>query len=173
MIKYTVADSPNDSAEVNVIDDDSLPAIEIVTDSGDVAESNRTANFKLTATGLTATTTLMINATPAEDGSDFLTDAIAGTEAEFSVEFTDPDNDDIYNGLLPVTLDNDTTGEATGDIKLVLNPDSDSVPTYRLGSSTEGVITIWDDDAPELKITANSQVLTEGEGCYRRLCHIK
>ena len=47
----------------------------------------------LSATGLSATTTLVINATPAEDGSDFLSDAIADTATEYSVEFSDSDND--------------------------------------------------------------------------------
>ena len=71
--------NPNNRAIVTIVDDESTPVISIVADSGDVAENAGPAMFKLTATGLTATTTLSINATPAEDGADFLTDAIAGT----------------------------------------------------------------------------------------------
>ena len=33
-----------------------------------------------------------------------------------------------------------------------------SPATYRLGSITEGTITVWDNNAPELKITAGSPV---------------
>ena len=84
-IAYTVGAAPNNSAVVNVVDDDSLPLIEILADSGNVGENVGPANFKLTATGLTVDTTLEINATPAEDGSDFLTDAVASTTSDFSV----------------------------------------------------------------------------------------
>ena len=162
-IKYTVAPAPDNSAEINVIDDDSLPVILISADSGNAAENIGTASFNLTATGLTETTSLMINATPTEDGHDFLTNAIAGTAADFEVQFSDPDGDNTYTGELSVTLDNDSTGEVTGDIKVTLNADPDSGATYRLGSDTEGVITIYDDDAPELEITAGDPV-AEAEG---------
>ena len=154
-ITYTVASSPDNSAIVNVFDDDSLPTISIAADSGEVAESAGTAQFMITATGLTATTTLSVNATPAEDGSDFLTDAIADTAADFSVQLSDNDGDDTYNGLLAVPLDDDLIGEMTGDIKLTLNAKSTG---YHLGSTTEGVITIWDDDAPELKISIGNPI---------------
>ena len=66
-------------------------------------------------------------------------------------------------GLLSVALDNDTTGEPTGNIKLTLNSDPDQNKTYQLGSATEGKITIWDDDAPELSISAIESAITEGE----------
>ena len=156
-IEYTVAPAPNNSAIVNVVDDDSLPEIMIDADSGDVAEnvSGGKAKFKLSATGLTATTNIVVKATPAEDGSDFLTDAIADTEATFTVEFSDSDGDDTYTGEFEVELDNDSTGEATGDIKLTLNTNP---AVYRLGSAVEGVLTIYDDDAPILKITAGNPV---------------
>ena len=154
-IVYTVAPSPFDTANVNVIDDDALPVLEIAADSGDIAENASNPSFTLMATGLIATTTLTINATPAEDGSDFLTDAVADTMSSVPVQFDDPDGDGIYTGEFPIALDNDTVGEATGDIKLTLNAN----PTaYRLGTTLEGVLTVWDDDAPELKITAGLPV---------------
>ena len=154
-ISYFAADSPNNTAAVIVYDDDSPPTIMIDADSGDVAENIGMAEFNLTATGLTGTTTIMVNATPSEDGADFLTDAIADTAKDFPVEFTDPDGDSTFNGTLSVTLDEDEVREATGDIKLTLNA---SAQVYRLGSTTEGVITIWDNDAPELKVTAGEPV---------------
>ena len=132
-----------------------LPTITIVADSGSVAENAGPAKFKLTATGLTATTTLMINATPTEDGHDFLTYTVADSSANFPVEFSDQGNG-TYIGELSVTLDNDRDGEATGKIKLTLNANT---AIYQLGSTTEGKITIYDDDAPELKIEGGDSVL--------------
>ena len=132
-----------------------LPTINILSDSGNVAENAGPAKFKLTAIGLTTTTTLMINATPAEDGHDFLTYTVADTSANFPIEFLEQDNG-TYIGELSVSLDNDRDGEATGKIKLTLNANT---AIYQLGSTTEGKITIYDDDAPELKIEGGDSVL--------------
>ena len=159
-VSYMLPTSPIPTATLNVYDDDSPPTIWIAADSGGVAESDESANFKLSATGLITTTSITINATPAEDGSDFLTDAVADTAAEFSVEFSDTDGDNTYTGEFPVALHNDDDGEATGDIKLTLNASS---TVYRLGPTTEGSITIWDDDAPELKISAVAPMITEAD----------
>ena len=154
-ITYTVAAEPNNSASISVFDDDSLPIISIDADSGEVIENEGPAQFILTATGLSATTTLAINATPAEDGGDFLATSIANNAADFSVEFSDPDGDNTYSGELSVVIENDRIGEATGDIKLTLNT---KPIVYRLSSATEGVLTIFDDDAPELQITAGNPI---------------
>ena len=42
-INYTVAASPNNTAAVNIIDDDNLPLISIAANNGDVAESAETS----------------------------------------------------------------------------------------------------------------------------------
>ena len=148
---------------VEVIDDDSLPIISIVADNGNVAEHSGPAEFLLTATGLSSTTTLDINAIPTELGSaDFLSNSVEDIAADFSVVFSDPDSDNTYTGELLVALDNDTNGEATGEIKLTLNVDPKPSRTYRLSSATEGTITILDDDAPELEIEGVESV-TEAE----------
>ena len=167
VITYSIDESLENSGTVKIVDDDSLPIISIVADNGDVAESTGSAKFMLTATGFNndSNLPLSINATPAEDGSDFLTDSIADIATDFSVEFSDIDGDNIFTGEIEVTLDDDKTGEPTGDIKLILNSDPNSANTYQLGETTEGVITILDDDAPELSITAGSSV-TEGESDF-------
>ena len=82
---------------------------------------------------------------------------------DFTVNFTDPDDDDTYTGTLSVMLEEDEVGEATGDIKLTLNTDPDSGHTYRLSTEVEGTITILDNDAPELTITGGDPV-TEAVG---------
>ena len=161
-LSYTIS-ATHTPAMVEVVDDDSLPEITIVADNGEVAEHLGPAQFMLMATGLSGDTTLEINATPAEDGGDFITDTVA-SKADFSVPFTKSESDDTYHGILSVTLDDDMIGEATGDIKVTLNTDPDPANTYRLGDTVEGVITIWDDDAPELSIAGGNSVTENPAG---------
>ena len=154
--EYEVAATPRNIANVMVIDDESIPVIEIIPESGSVAENGGPAKFKLVAGRLSATTTLMINATPAEgtdeagNDHDFLAASVENTESIFTVEFSDQGNG-IYFGELAVAVDNDDVGEATGTIKLTIH--ENQAKTYQLGSVTEGTITVWDDDAPELSIS--------------------
>ena len=51
-------------------------------------DSNQ-AKFKLTATGLTEATRLLINATPENVGNNFLSTSIAGVPAAYPVDFDD------------------------------------------------------------------------------------
>ena len=51
---YNLATAPDNSATLNVIDDDSLPVIEITADNGEVVESIAMAAFNLSATDLKA-----------------------------------------------------------------------------------------------------------------------
>ena len=159
---YVLAIAPDNSARVTVYDDDSPPTISVASDSGDVFENvdGGEAKFDLSANGLTQAETLMINATPAEDGGDFLAST---TTADFSVDFSDPDGDHTYTGELSVTLDNDSNREATADIKLTLNADTMSPATYQLGTITEGTLTVLDDDAPELSVSAISASIIEAD----------
>ena len=148
------------SAIGTIIDDDKFPFISIVADSGAVSENAGPAKFMLIGRGNVPTTSIMIKATPSEDGSDFLTDAVADTEIEIPVTFTDSDGDNVYTGEFPVELENDDNGEATGKIQLTLKENS-AVYLLEPQSETVGKITIWDDDTPELTIIAGPAV-TEG-----------
>ena len=161
LVKYVVGAAPNNMASVRVFDDDSLPTISIKADNGGIAESAGTANFMLTATGLTTTGSISVNATPSEVSGDFLTDAVADSPSDYSVQFSDADGDSIYTGTLGISLDNDGIHEATGSIKLVLNT---KTTVYRLGSTTEGRLTIWDNEAPELRVRVDTESITEGMG---------
>ena len=58
-------------------------------------------------------------------------------------------------------------GEVTGYIMVTLNPDPDTLATYQLGTAVSGVITVWDDDAPELAIVAGEPVI-ESDGAVAR-----
>ena len=152
-VTYIVAAAPNNSATLNIIDDDSTPTISIAADSGEVRENQGPAQFKLSATGLFSTTTLSINATPTENMGDFLAAADENVASDYSVEFSDADNDNVYTGTLPVQLVNDNIGEVTGEIELQINA---KTQIYQLGATTTGIITVRDDEAPELSITAGN-----------------
>ena len=79
-LNAVLANDPDDlTITVSILDDESIPVVSIEPDSGEVSETGP-AQFKLTATGLTATEILKISATPAEDGADFLTDAVDGDQ---------------------------------------------------------------------------------------------
>ena len=132
-------------------------------DNGGVIENAGTAEFELSTTGFAVTSNLTINATPVEVLGDFLTDAVAGTASNFDVEFSDPDGDNTYTGTIAIPIHDDSGGEATGSIQLWLNKDTAAVTSYQLGNIREGAKTIWDDDAPELSLTANSPNVTESE----------
>ena len=162
-IAYTVASSPDDSAEIAIYDDDSPPTVWISADSGEYPEGPTEAPFEVSATGMTGTTLLYINATPTEMGSDFLQNSRQDDAQVYEVTFEDSDGDSTFTGELAEPLHNDGVGEATGNIKMTLNAEQGATPTYRLGTITEGVLTIWDDDAPELEITAGDPV-TEAVG---------
>ena len=122
----------------------------------------RQARFMLTATELRRDTIVPVNATPfAVNNSTYLSSGVAGFDNDFDVSFTDPDNDGTFEGVLALTLDDDLIGEVTGDIRLRLNANP---ARYRLSTVTEGVITVWDDDAPELDIKALTPTITEADG---------
>ena len=88
---------------------------------------------------------------------------LPGNADDFRVPFTDPDNDGTFTGVLSLTLDNDDDGEVTGDIRLRLNANP---ARYRLSTATEGLITVWDDDAPELDIKALTPTITEADRAH-------
>ena len=166
---YKVAAAPANTKAISVKDDDALPFISIAAENGGVAENAGPATFEISATGLTASTTLMINATPKEDGGDFIKDAYE-VATDFSVTFYDYDGDDVYTGTLTLAVVDDqsmqvnllkdnTDGGPTGSIKLELNVVSTD---YRLGSTTEGTKKIWDNETPELHVSADYTV-TEGD----------
>ena len=151
---YTIASAPNNEASIDVYDDDGLPIIMIETDNEDVIEREEPVMFELVAMGLTQSTTLMINYTPAEDGGDFLANEIQGKPATHPVVFTNPNGGTVYTGKIPISLVADNKGEISANIQLTINSDPEHQDSYKLGSTTTAKIKILDDDAPELSITA-------------------
>ena len=170
-INYTVAASPDNSAVINVLDDESLPIVSIMADNGDVGEHLGQADFTLTATGLTSETTLMINATPSHINgfglADFLANDVEDIAADYPVTFSDPDGDNVYIGILSIPIDDDNVvdiGFIIPDVQVTLNTPLDlAKATYKLGSTTMGTITVHDNEVPLLAIRATSSNITEGD----------
>ena len=147
--------------DVIIIDDESLPVIEILPSTERTLENTGSVSFTLTATQMTAATTLTVRATPAEVSSDFLASSVQDQYVDSVVNFT-PDSSGNYTSEISITLDNDLIKEASGEIQLTLNSDpAFPASTYLVGDVTSVTATILDDDAPELSITAGPPV-TEG-----------
>ena len=150
-----------------ILDNDAVPVITIAADSGYVEEAspNTTprvmARFILSATGLRLTRTLMINATPTEENTSFLSLEVANIAKNFPVEFTDPEGDGTYTGLLSVDIQSDDDTEDNGEITLTLNPVNPDTATYKLGSAVSGTIFAVDDDytrqVPRVSIELESE----------------
>ena len=88
-----------------IIDDE--PEVSIAADSGFVNENEGPAMFMLSATGLSETRTLSINATPDQGELNFLTEGASGVADDFDVEFRDDDADGTYTGMLSLAIVDD------------------------------------------------------------------
>ena len=111
-IEYTVAPAPDNTATINVTDDDSLPILAIKADNGDVSESIGFASFEFTLTGVTADTSIRINVTSTEVDSDFLDPTFKNKSNVTTQTFRDPDNDGTYTASVGISISNDSIGEA-------------------------------------------------------------
>ena len=166
---YVVATAPANSASIEVVDDDSLPTLTIAANAEDVAENvaGGMVAFTITAAGLSAEASFDVYFTPAEvDSGDFLATSVQDTQDSESLTFNSAGN---YTDEIMIALDNDTVGEVTGEIMVTINVDpasTDSDPgtfaKYQVGNKDSATTRIWDDDAPELKISGGATV-TEGD----------
>ena len=82
-----------------------------------------------------------------------------------SVRFTDSDGDDIYTGEIWLSvsswINNDSIPEPDANMKLTLAASTG----YQLGTTTEGVIRVIDDDGiPTIAIKADQGSIVENEG---------
>ena len=147
--------------DVTIVDDESLPVIEISPPTDETLENGDPVTFTLTATQMTTPTTLSVRYTPAEVASDFLAGTVQGQYIDSEVDFA-PDTDGNFTGEISVTLEDDQVNEATGKIQVTINADpAFPASTYIVGSSNNAQATILDDDAPELIISSGVPV-TEG-----------
>ena len=165
---YTVAGSPANSAEVNITDDDSLPLLTISAPTVGTAESADMVNFVITTT-TNLGSDFRVRYDPSEVSSDFLNAAATPTsqeaETEQDIDFTGSSG--TFTATLSVPIHDDDVGERTGQIQVELLPDDASIPTYRIATNGTQIVmaTIYDDDAPELKIAGDGPV-TEGTATH-------
>ena len=166
--RYTVAASPNDSARIKVFDDETTtPIVSIVEDNGSISEDSTATSmtFKLTATGYTTDGIREIVAELSDSDGDFVHDGIEYVALTYMVNFTDPDDDDIYTGDLIVQnyLKKDSDPEPDANIHLTLQYDNDS--SYRFGANEVGVIRVRDDDTVRtVSMVADNGSYREGSG---------
>ena len=154
--RYDVAAPPNNRAIINVNDDDSLPQLTIADATTGTPETAGMVNFTVTTT-TNPGDSLTVRYDPAEVSTgDFLdSDPSNDQEAinEKLVNFSTNDNGITYTGTLTVPIHDDGVGESTGMIMVTILNEVGAYRTYEVGATNNSAMaTIWDDDAPELKI---------------------
>ena len=158
-------DATNNRATLIVLDDDSMiPVFAITRPTENIAESDGTVEFTITAYEDQAKTnsidpgrSISIQYTPENLATgNFL--LASGTAETTIVNFNERDG--IWTDTFSVTIDDDSTGEATGRIKVTLNDDPATNDSYTVstGDDKAAEVSIWDDDAPELSIVSGPNV---------------
>ena len=163
---YTVASSPNNTAVVNVIDDDSLPLLTISAPSNPTPENNGQVNFTI-STAANVGSPVTLRYLPAEVAfGNFLDESVIPSQESTTsqtINFSSSSINGLYSAVLPVSIHDDDVGERTGSIQVTLLSDNAMIETYRVAStgSETAIATIADEDTPELSITGVGPV-TEG-----------
>ena len=158
-----VVNSANNSATINVEDDDAeIPVLVISGPSGGTAETEDTVEFTVTAyddqaksNSIDPERTIEVQFTPDEvDSGDFLFDSIEGVVDTITLTFTE--NNNLWTDTFTIDISDDSTAEASGKIKVTLNDDPATIDTYTVstGDDKSAEALIWDNEAPELIITA-------------------
>ena len=162
-----VVNPTNNSATINVEDDDAEVPVLIITGPNEgTVESDDVVEFTVTAyddqtksNSIDPERTIEIQFTPEEvDSGDFLFDLIAGVAD--TVELTFTENNNVWTDTFPVKLSDDRIAEASGKVKVTLNDDPAMIETYTVstGDDNSAEAIIWDNEAPELTITAGPAV---------------
>ena len=162
-----VVNPANNSATINVEDDDAeVPVLIVTGPSEGTIESDNTVEFMVTAyddqaksNSIDPKRTIEVQFTPEEvDTGDFLFDLIAGVAD--TVELTFTENNNLWTDTFPVKLSDDRIAEVSGKVKVTLNDDPAMIETYTVstGDDKSAEAIIWDNEAPELTITAGPAI---------------
>ena len=178
-IAYLVAEEPNNVAEVMVIDDDSLSLLEILPPTATTPENNAEVVFKISTTQ-DPEDSLTVRYLPSEvQSGDFLDENASPSHEAIdsqSIDFIHDQENDVYIAELPIPIHDDLVGESTGEISVELLADNQPAETYRIDPSRSNTAnaTIWDDDAPELRISAGATVTedTDQNAIFTVTAHI-
>ena len=107
---------------------------------------------------------------PSEVAGDFLkASAPENQEDETETRINFSGSAGNFTAVLSVPIDDDDVGERTGQIEVTLLADDADAQTYQVATDGSQSVraTIWDEDAPELKISAGDRV-TEGPSVNAR-----
>ena len=160
---YTVAGTPDNAAEVNVADDDSLPLLRISAPKTGTAESAGMVDFVITTTRDLGDD-FRVRYDPSEVAGDFLDESATPTSqeaiAEQAIDFSGSAG--TFTATLSVPIHNDSIGEDTGEIQIELLLIDAAIHTYQIATDGTQIVTatIWDDDAPVISI-ADAVAITE------------
>ena len=160
---YTVAGTPDNAAEVNVADDDSLPLLRISAPTTGTAESAGMVDFVITTTRDLGDD-FLVRYDPSEVAGDFLDESATPTSqeaiAEQAIDFSGSAG--TFTATLSVPIHNDSIGEDTGEIQIELLLIDAAIHTYQIATDGTQIVTatIWDDDAPVISI-ADAVAITE------------
>ena len=166
---YTVASSPDNTATVAVTDDESLPLITIAAPTSGTAESAGSVGFVISAT-TDLGDNFRVRYDPSEVAGDFLkASAPENQEDETEARINFSGSAGNFTAVLSVPIDDDDVGERTGQIEVTLLADDADAQTYQVATDGSQSVraTIWDEDAPELKISGGDRV-TEGPSVNAR-----
>ena len=118
------------------------------------------------SSNLTSAAPLMVRYQVSEMSGDFLDETTTPSQAAEqtkSLNFRRSNLNDPFTANLEVDIHDDNVKESTGQIKVTLLSDTEDPVTYLVASNgtQEAIGTIYDDDAPELSISAKTPSVTE------------
>ena len=156
-ITYTLSNSI--VASIQVSDDDALiPELTISGPVTAIRENVGQVAFKVIA-NVNPQRSIELRYTPSETGGDFLNSETENTMTFSGFTFA-PDDNELFSAEINVPIVDDEAPEPDGSIQVTLEPDSNVgvLQTYTLGSQSSFTVNIWDDDLPELTISAGEDV---------------
>ena len=163
---YTVVSGDANSETVTILDNDAptltiTPKDQLVTEI-DSASFPAKARYTVSSAVEPATRNFKIQYTPVS--TNFAVNS--GTKQLSKVlNFSDSDNDGIFEAELEVEIAHDTTAEVNEDLTVTLNPDTVGSEKYFVGLPASASVFVADNDAeiPELSLEDVTGLVAEGD----------
>ena len=153
-------DANNKVGTATIYDNDTPPELSIAPTNAEIYESSD-AEFTISANVIPATN-FKFRYEVSQEG-DFLASTVNTTEPQLAnPSFTGSNGN--YTTSLPIEINDDSNGEVTGAVEVILLASNSSSSEYTLGSSVSAEVMVYDDDLPELSIAGVGGPITEGSG---------
>ena len=153
------------TATGTILDDDTIAALTIADATTATIENAGAVDFVVTSS---VPRTITVNYQAAEvSGRNFLHDSNGQEDAQTAeLTFRPAAGSSSYVDTLRVAIDDDGTGEVTGQIMVTLLAETGGPTTYSVPTNGDesAMATIWDDDAPELAIGSPTTVAEDIAG---------